>query len=280
MESNNAMNKPNSHIAKDLGNDFHVPNLERALIIMETLANSVEGLSISEASDQLNIPRNSAHRIMMTLLKHGYLSRNEDSKAFRLTKKMLVIGYGAFRDKKLVEYALEPMRELRNITKETVPLGVLYDETGVIIEQVTGLHMFKYVLEPGKNFNINTAAPAKAIMAFLPENEQNIILEKVEFRKYTPRTITSKKLYLKYLSTVRERGFAIDEAEEYDGMHCIGAPVFDQHGYPIAAIWITGPSSRIPKDKFNSLGKLVKNHALKISDKLGYGLQKKLLNEK
>jgi DNA-binding IclR family transcriptional regulator len=273
MASNKLTHKTSFTSSREADTEYHVPNLERALSILETLSISSEGLSISEAADRLNIPRNSAHRIMMTLLKHDYLSRNEDSKAFRLTKKMLVLGYGAFRDKNLVEYALGPMRELRDITHETVPLGVLYNTSGIVIEQVTGLHLFKYVLEPGKPFHLNTAAPAKAILAFLPEKEQENLMRRMEFKRFNQKTIATPKEYRTHLHQVKKQGYSIDMGEEYDGMHCLGAPVFDQHGYPVAAIWITGPSERIEKKDFERLGNLVKTYALKISNKLGFGLQ-------
>ncbi len=254
----------------------HVPNLERALSVFELLNQYPKGLSITDVAEKLKIPRNSAHRIMMTLHQRDYLLREAGTKDFRLTKKLLVIGYGALSEKNLVEYSLGPMRELRDETKETVPLGVLNNGNGIVIEQVSGLHLFKYVLEAGKLFHLHTAAPAKAILAFLPENEQNKIIKKISFGKFNPRTITNPETFKEVLATTRENGFSVDREEEYEGMHCIGAPVFDQHGYPIAAIWITGPSDRIPKENFDNLGKRVKLYADKISRKFGYEINDEL----
>lgn len=261
---------------KHIGTDYHVPNLERALSLFELLTQYPNGLNITNAADKLGIPRNSAHRIMMTLLTHGYLMRDDDSKSFRLSKKLLIVGYGALSEKNLVEYALNPMRELRNITRETVPLGVLNHGAGLVIEQVTGLHMFKYVLEPGKSFHLHTAAPAKAILAFLPETEQQEKIKKIEFKKFNSRTIPDAKIFQEVLDITANQGFSTDQGEEYEGMHCVGAPIFDQHGYPIAAIWITGPSNRVLKKDFNRLGELVKSHAHKISEKLGFGINDRL----
>lgn len=257
----------------------HVPNLERALSVFELLNQYPKGLSISDVSEKLKIPRNSAHRIMMTLYERGYLMREDDTKDFRLTKKLLVIGYGALSEKNLVEYALGPMRELRDETKETVPLGVLNNGSGMVIEQVSGLHMFKYVLESGKLFHLHTAAPAKAILAFLPKIDQNKAIKKCRFEKFNTRTITTPDRFNEILAMTRKNGFSIDRGEEYEGMHCIGAPIFDQHGYPIAAIWITGPSDRIREENFNILGKRVKFYADKISRKFGYGINNELLTQ-
>ncbi len=267
------MDKKNSNSTETT---YHVPNLERALSVFELLNQFPNGLSISEVADKLNIPRNSAHRIIMTLADRDYLMRDEESKVFRLTKKLLIIGYGALSERNLIEYALRPMRELRDITKETVPLGVLNNGTGIVIEQVSGLHMFKYVLEPGKPFHLHTAAPAKAIIAFLPEIEQNRIFEKITFTSYNKNTIPDLDTYKDVIAITKEKGYSVDQGEEYEGMHCIGAPIFDLHGYPIAAIWITGPSDRIHKNKFEKFGRLVQKQANKISRQLGYGINDEL----
>jgi len=260
----------------DKNQEYHVPNLERALHIFELLSQYPSGISISDTATKLNIPRNSAHRIMMTLAGHGYLTRDEDSKDFRLTKKLLVIGYAAFKEKKLVEYALDGMRNLRNISKETVALGVISSGEGVVIEQVSGLHMFKYVLEPGKSFHLHTAAPAKAILAFLPENERKPLIENMTFPGFNKNTITNADIYTEVLKQTHAQGFAEDIGEEYEGMYCVGAPILDQHSYPVAAIWITGPAERINPDKRDDFAIKVKDSAQKISTKLGYGIKEAL----
>ena len=87
---------------------------------------------------------------------------------------------------------------------------------------------------------------------------------------FNERTITNKFLFLKVLETVRRKGYAIDCAEEIEGVHCIGSPILNIHGYPVAAIWITGPSSRVREKDFDEIGEIVKKHAMHISKILGY----------
>jgi DNA-binding IclR family transcriptional regulator len=110
------------------------------------------------------------------------------------------------------------------------------------------------------------------MLAFLPEEEKRELVNTLSFKRFNERTITSKKSYLKLLETVREKGYAVDHAEENEGMHCIGAPIFNRHGYPVAAIWITGPSSRIEAERFDEIGRVIKQHADQISRSLGYGI--------
>jgi len=162
------------------------------------------------------------------------------------------------------------MRKLRDRLKETVPLGILHGHEGLVIEEVQGLHSFRYVLEPGRTFHLHTSAPGKAIVAFLPDDEREDIVGKIKFRAFSDRTITNKREFFKCLESVRRDGYALDHAEEIEGMHCVGSPIFNRHGYPVAAIWITGPSFRIKEKNFSEIGLQVKKAGLRISKSLGY----------
>ncbi len=251
---------------------YHVPNLERALKIIELLAHNSGGMTSSEISTMLNIPRNSIFRITATLHDNGYLLRDDETKVFQLSQKLLFLGYHALTEESLVEKALDQMRHLRDKFGETVPLGVLHGHEGLVIEEVPGIHSFRFVLEPGRKFHLHTAAPGKAIMAYLSDAEREMIFAKMRFKIYNSRTIANLKDYQKILQKVCRDGFAIDFAEEIEGMHCIAAPVFNRHAHPVAAIWITGPSFRIPESQFTEIGKEVRKHANSISKRLGYGL--------
>jgi len=257
-------------MAKNELNDYHVPNLVRAIKILELLAERSTGLTTAQITELLSVPRNSVFRITSTLLEYNYLIRDEDSKAFQLSKKLLTMGYAALSEESLIEKALEGMRQLRDKYKETVPLGILNGKEGLVIEEVPGLHSFRYVLEPGRKFHLHTAAPAKAILAFLPQNERDKIISQLKFPTFNEKTAKNKKELLQILEQTRANGYSIDHAEEIEGMHCIGAPVFNRTGYPIAAIWITGPSIRIKEKEFTTIGKDVKKACLKISKSLGY----------
>jgi DNA-binding IclR family transcriptional regulator len=252
------------------GSKYHVPNLERALQLLELLVQSPMGLSITEISNKLQFPKNSTFRIATTLLNFGYLNRDESSKAFTVSGKLLSLGYAAVSDQNLLEKSLDILRELRDEVKETVLVGVLLNREGIVLEQVPGLYSFKFWVDIGTRFWMHTAAPSKAMLAFLPESTKNQICGGLEFRKLTNRTISNINDFNEVLNTVKKNGYSVDMGEEVDGMHCIGAPVFDRNGYPIAAIWITGPADRLPADSFERIGGVIKGHAQRISQRLGY----------
>jgi len=248
---------------------YKVPNLERALVMMEHLLDHPHGRSASELSEDLGFSKNSVFRITMTLLNHHFLIRDE-TKRFRLSKKLLLMGCRSFGDTRFIEHSLDIMRTCRDEIKESVFIGTLVENEGVVIEQVLGSHPFKFTIDIGARMPIHCAAPCKAILAYLPTNERAIIIKEAKFKRYNENTITSRKAYSKELEEVKKSGFALDRAEQIHGAHCVAAPVFDQYGTPIAAIWTTGPSDRIPAENFNQLGATMRKYADAISHRMGY----------
>ncbi|VGO13751.1 Transcriptional regulator KdgR [Pontiella desulfatans] len=261
-------------MAKEQQEDFKesrykVPNLERALVIMEHLLDYPQGLSITEITEHLGLSKNSVFRITMTLLGHGYVVRDEQ-KRFSLSKKLLLMGCQSMGEYSFIENSLDIMRLCRDEIKESVFIGTLIENEGVVIEQVLGSHPFKFTIDSGHRLPLHAAAPCKAMLAFLPENELRERLQGYKFTRYNENTITTRTAFDKEMAGIKADGFALDRAEQLHGAHCISAPVFNQYGYPIAAIWTTGPSDRLPASKFPRLGKVVRGYADLISRRMGH----------
>ncbi|MCH2205409.1 MAG: IclR family transcriptional regulator [Lentisphaerales bacterium] len=248
---------------------YIIPNLDRALRVMELLSDHPKGLTMSEIADSLGIPKNSAFRITTTMEYRGFLERNPANKAFFLTNKMNNISHSTLAEKSLVESAWESMQILRDECLETVLFGTLIGHEGVVLEQAPGRHNFKFTVDIGTRFSLHTAAPGKAILASMSDVEVDGILQKVEFTKLTDKTILTPEEYKEQLQKVRVQGYGVDCDEEREGMRCLGSAVFNEKKQAVAAIWITGPSNRIPQRDFNKLGALTMKAAEGISKKLG-----------
>lgn len=257
-------------MSEENSTNYKVPNLERGLAIMELLSENHSGLTIQEIKNRLVLSQTTVFRITQSLLCLGYLGRDEESKQFYLTRKMLTVGFRTVNEHDLLALSLPLMRQLRDIVKETVFLGVMGDDEGIFLEQAQGSHPFKFMLTPGKKFPYHCSAPGKAMLAFLPEKERKYLLSKLVFKKINENTITSKRQFEKELNEVEINGFAFDREEQLKGVICIGAPIFDYLGFPKASIWISGPSDRLPEDLWIEKGKLIKQYADNISREMGY----------
>lgn len=239
---------------------------------MELLLDYPKGLQQSEIASLLRCSKTSVFRISMTLVEYGYLVRDEETKALRLSRKLIAMGNRTLGEDDLMSTSVDVMRKLRDLIKETVLIGTVVESEFVVLGQVLGSHPFKFSLDLGTRVPIHTAAPGKAILAFLPEVERDQVLAKMPFNKFNERTITSVQTFIHELELVQKMGFALDRGEQLTGIHCVSAPVFNRHGYPIAAIWTTGPTDRIRECDFEQVGGWMKEHAGMISQRLGYGL--------
>jgi DNA-binding IclR family transcriptional regulator len=248
---------------------YSVPNLERALEILEHLVNFPEGLSLMELTQALEFPKNSVFRITTTLLNKGYLVRDGENKRFTLSSKLLTLGHRALSEKPLVPLAIDLMHECRDALKETVLIGTLVETECVVLEQVLGSHPFKFSIDLGIRIPLHVSAPGKALLAYLPEKELQSVLDRIKLARFNEKTITTKHALQVELRHVRECGYALDRGEQLQGIHCVAAPVFNQHRYPVAAIWTTGPIDRLPSESFAKVGAVMREYADRISARLG-----------
>ncbi len=254
------------------GSRYSVPNLERALKIMELLSYHKEGLIAASIVKELAYPKNSVFRICNTLVNTGYLMYRSNTQQLVLTRKLFAVGYRAISEDNIVQLARGVMRTLRDEFKETVVIGTLMENEGVVLEEMAGLHHFNFRIERGAKFYLHCTAPGKAILAHLSEREQNKLLGTIEMIPFNKNTITDVDALRAQFEKIKSERIAYDYAEQIEGCHCICAPILDQYNYPTAAIWITGPSSRLPFEKYPYYGAQIKKAADSISALLGCAL--------
>ncbi|MDH6358356.1 IclR family transcriptional regulator [Parabacteroides sp. PF5-9] len=250
--------------------NYKVPNLEKGIAVLEYLSLRSEGKTLQEIKTDLSISQTTAYRILNTLVRLDYLTYKEDNKRYKLSRKLLTLGFRSLNEHNLMETVLPHLRDLRDQVEETACFGVLGDEKGIFIEQAQGHHTFRFILSPGKSFELHCSAPGKAIMAYLPNTVRERYLSYMTFTRYNERTLTNKEDYLKELEKVRQKGYALDNEEELNGVICIGAPVFNYTGYPCGSIWISGPKDRLSPAMITSSAEAIKEIAGKISAELGY----------
>ncbi|MBT8046081.1 MAG: IclR family transcriptional regulator [Pontiella sp.] len=253
-----------------MSSKYQVPNVDRALTMMELLKENPKGMTVTEMVGKLGFSQTSVYRISMTLLDRGFFMRDDKTKKFRISNKLFSVSTASTCDVNIAEAAAPSLRQLRNSTKETTLLGILQPEKGrgVSIMEYPGLHPFRFVHDIGEPIILHVGAPGKALLAFLPEDEQNEIISRLKLKKYTQHTITDKAALKKELATIRERGYGAGLGEWMEEMHCISAPVLDGHDYPVAVIWITGPATRMTIDAIPALGRKVMSCAAEISKQI------------
>jgi DNA-binding IclR family transcriptional regulator len=168
-----------------------------------------------------------------------------------------------------VSASADAMRQLRDATRETAAIAVRSETQGVVLEQYPSPQPFRFVIDPGSRFKLHTSAPGKAMLAFLPDDERDRVVSRLDLHRCTARTLVTVSALTNELKEIRRDGWSADRGEEIDGCHCVGAPILDHQGLPIAAIWVTGPSNRLSLDMMASIAIQVKACATSITHRFG-----------
>jgi DNA-binding IclR family transcriptional regulator len=121
----------------------------------------------------------------------------------------------------------------------------------------------------GASNPVYCTAMGKAILAFLPQDEAAEIVSRIRFVRYTPRTLCTAEALQRSLDRVRRRGYAIDDEEVECGVRCIGAPILNEMGRPVAAVSVSGPSSRITQQSVPGIAERLLRCCREISASLG-----------
>jgi len=258
---------PNS--TKEKNSNYVNKSLDKALSILDLFDSSNYKLTITEIADKFNTNPSSLYSILYTLENHGYLSRDQE-KRYSLGMSFPKKGRLVLEQFNLPAKAREELVNLRDEANEAVHLAALNENHLVYIDKVESNRGLKMYSSPGKTAPLHATALGKAMLAHLPEDRLDNILENIALSQETDQSITSKSELKEALSKVRERGYALDDEEFEVGIRCAAGPIHKYDGEVEAAISLTGLAAQIDDEKLNRMGSLVKKYADKISAKLGY----------
>lgn len=247
-----------------------IKTLDRALSILEVLAQSGSPLTLSEIAEEVELDRSTVYRFLGAMELRNMVEQN-DSNRYKLGLKLVEIGYAALEDMDLRLVARPILQDLVHRCNETANLSVLIGHEVMYIDQVESSNMIKMFARIGSRAPAYATGAGKALLAYLPPKELDEVLERVNFRPYTKRTITGPELLRASLSQIRLQGYALDFGELEAGVNCVAVPIFDWRGYPVAALSMSGPSSRVTEEFINGhLANILVAAAEQVSHKLGY----------
>lgn len=239
--------------------------VERAVWILEAVAQHAGGMANAELSRSLEIPKSSASYILRTLERYGYLRRDPASGKYRLGLKVLSLGRDVLAGMDIGELARPVLRTLVERTQMTAHLAMLDRGEAVYIEKVDSPGFVKMDTWVGRRMHVHSTSVGKVLVAYLPKSEVEAILRERGLKKRTPKTIVTAARFFTELEQVRAQGYAVDDEENSLGARCLGAPVFDALGKVEAAVGLSGTRAELDDMSLPRIAELVKESARKIS---------------
>jgi IclR family acetate operon transcriptional repressor len=251
------------------GRSDTVQSLSRALMMLNTLAKSDPGLSLSELAQKVELPISTVHRLLSTLQHENFVRYDPERGAWLVGVQSFIVGSAFLRSRELAAIARPLMRELMEHSGETVNLAVEDVGEAIYIAQVECRQTMRAIARPGGRAAMHASALGKALLSAMSDWEVERILTERGLPKLTDKTITVPEKLLAELKVVRGRGFAIDNEENAVGLRCVAATIFDEYARPAAAVSLSGPTVRITPEFLPNLGEAVHETALRITRGLG-----------
>src|SRR5438105_7369008 len=246
-----------------------VQSLTRGLSILEALAETEGGLTLTDLAHRVTLPASTAHRLLSTLQRMGYVYQAGDLGLWYVGLQAFTVGSTFLANRDFVAQSHSYMRRLMEQAGETANLAILDGTEAVFIAQVQCHEMMRTLVKLGSRVPLHASGVGKAIFAALPDEQIDAILKVIGLPRITENTIVVPETMWAALRVIRQRGYSFDDEEHVLATRCVAATVYDEHAEPLGAISLAGPSSRLSDERIRQLGPIVAHTAEELTQKLG-----------
>lgn len=243
----------------------------KALTLLRLVANR-PGLTLRELSRAAGVPPATAHRLLQGLQDQGLL-RVDFDRRYRLGAECLALGSRFLEGIDLRTEARPYLERLVEATGETAHLGVVDGLDVLYLDKADTRHTVRMHSRIGARFPLYSTAMGKAMLAFGdPALVQKVIDQGLARR--TANTITDPHRFRSELDRSHERGYAVDDIENEDGIRCVAAAVRADERHVVGAISVSGPASRMTDDRLDEIAESVTDATRQVAEHLGYHVER------
>ena len=260
--------------------------LNRAVAVLDCFTQEQSELGVREIARKVNLSTSATGRLLAALKSLGILSQNPETRAYSMGARVLSWAdvYNGTLD--IRNHAIHAIEELHQSTRETISLYILDANDRVCVERLESPQGLRIVARVGRRLPLYAGSAGKAMLAFLPQERQDAIIDSTPLQPLTSKTIIDPPALRKEMKKARENGCAVSFGEWVEDAAGVAAPIFDQTGAVVAALSISGPVQRFNKETVAKYCVEVKRVAARISESIGYnsgqyeGLSTKTRSEK
>ena len=217
--------------------------VEKTFLLLESLADHGHPLALKDLHDRTGVPKSTAYRILQTLSNLGYVEQELDSGHYYITRRLANLA-GATQYQDVIERATPVMQDLYAAFEETVNLGVLEGHHVSYLKVLETSKSLRSIVTPEVLDPVHSTALGRAIVAYLPEEDQKQLLASAKMEAFTDHTIVSKRDLKRQLEIAKRTGVAIEREENDVGVACFAIPIVER-GRPVASISVSVPTVRL-----------------------------------
>jgi len=244
--------------------------IDRFIAVLDCFSLDKPTLGVREIARETGLSSSTTGRIMAYMKDKGVLNQDPETQLYMMGSKALAWAgiYTITCDVRSI--ALPIMVRLQEMTRETISLYVLEGNERVCVERFESPETVRIVARVGRRIPLYAGSAGKVFLAFMSEERREAVLNSIEMKAMTERTITYVDQLRKNLQKIRDQGYAISIGEWLIDAAGTAAPIFNQQGNVAAAISISGPAQRFDKAKIKEMAQLLLKETRVISQELGY----------
>ncbi len=251
------------------GRKNSVQSLVRALKIVNRLAASDDGMTLTRISEDVELPASTVHRLLTTLEQERYIRFDPEKRHWQIGVQTFVAGNAFLKTRNLVAVARPFMRALMEECRETVKLAVENKGEAIYLCRSDGPQPAPPAARNELRVPLYCSGVGKALLSGRSDADLATLLPRKEMPRLTVNTIINGSRLYDDIMLARERAYAVDNEEHAVGLRCVAAPVFNEYHEPVGAISISGPVARIHETDIPRLGDLARQRADQITARLG-----------
>lgn len=224
-----------------------IDSVEKAFRLVQVFSHDHPSLSVTEAAELSGLTRPTARRILLTCVNLGFAET--DGRHFRLTPKVLRLGFAYLSALPYWETAQPHMRRLASMLNESCSMATLDGNDIVYLTRVPGNRSMVTTLNTGSRLPAYATSMGKILLAYLSPQELDRYLAEVALVRLTPTTITDPDKLRAELALAKERGYATADGEREEGIRSAAAPVFSRGGHVVAAVNVSANAARVTQQR-------------------------------
>jgi IclR family KDG regulon transcriptional repressor len=243
-----------NHAALD-NQGFRLPAVDRVMNLFELLADSQSGLTLSQLSRKLDIPKSTVHYLLHTLHTRGYVQRGADGHRYSLGLRLADVTQADTAESSLRVLAVPYLQQIVAKLDLTATVSVRHSAEAVIVASVESAQALRGGAWIGRHMDLHCTAQGKALLVGLSEEDLNKLFAGRELARFTGKTICSLTALKAHVADVRARGYAVNDEEMVIGVRAVAAPVMNSFGAVIACTSVRGTAQEIPSYLIPQLGR-------------------------
>ncbi|MCU4744358.1 IclR family transcriptional regulator [Halobacteria archaeon AArc-m2/3/4] len=217
--------------------------------IVEALK-ELDSCGVTELANHLQLPKSTVHNYLSTLEQEEYVKK--EGNTYSVGIRFLELGAYARDCMQIYDIAKTEVDRLADETRELANLMIEEHGHGVYIHQAKGEQAVQVDSYVGTRVDLHATALGKSILAHLPEDRIDTIVDNHGLPQCTERTVSTREELENELELVRKRGYATDDEERLKGLRCVAAPIQTSDGRVLGAVSASGPVNRMQEEYFEN----------------------------